>query len=121
MKLVPTTLTATPFGAAVIAAQIGWTARHAHNGFLDIALDLGAVGLLIFAVPLGVYATRIARGVASGMEPVARAWPAIFLFYWMMSNLTESPLVRHDHLGWALYVSTVASLGGNPPFSRSIR
>jgi len=97
--------------AVELAQQIGWLARHAHNGFLDVALDLGAIGFALFALPLLAYATRIARRLKDPIRDVSGAWPAVFLVYWLLSNLTESPLMRHDHLGWALYVAVVVSSG----------
>jgi O-antigen ligase len=79
---------------------------------LDVALDLGAIGLVVFALPLLVYTTRIVRDLRGQIREVACAWPAVFLVFWILSNLTESPLVRHDHLGWALYVAVIVSAAG---------
>ncbi len=97
--------------AVELAEQIGWLARHAHNGFLDVAVDLGMIGLALLTVPLLACATRVFRDLRSGVRELERAWPGLFLVYWILSNLTESPLVRHDHLGWALYVSVFVSAG----------
>jgi exopolysaccharide production protein ExoQ len=101
--------------AAEVAEQIDWVARHAHNGFLDVMLDLGWIGLAVFAIPLFVYATRIVRDLRSGVREAAGAWPAVFLVYWILSNLTESPLLRHDHLGWALYVTVIVGAARAAP------
>ena len=36
--------------SASVVAAVHWIPPHAHNGFLDLWLDLGALGLLIFGI-----------------------------------------------------------------------
>lgn len=107
--------------AVEVAEQIGWLARHAHNGFLDVALDLGTIGLALFLAPLVGFGSRVVRGLGGRNPRLHLVWPAVFLAYWVLSNLTESPLVRHDHLGWALYVALIANgqTGGAEPTASS--
>ena len=33
-----------------VLTAVGWAPKYAHNGFLDLVLDLGLLGLLVFAI-----------------------------------------------------------------------
>ena len=48
----------TPQRAYTIARGQGWVAEHSHNGYLEMALSLGVVGLAVFALVLGAVLNR---------------------------------------------------------------
>jgi len=99
--------------AARIGARIGWEPQHAHNGFLDVGLELGVAGAALFLAPFLYYLGRaLAAGRAAGA--LAGWWPFVYLSYYALANLAESPLVRQHTLGWALYVATVGTLVRRP-------
>jgi exopolysaccharide production protein ExoQ len=88
----------TVFGA------VGWEPWHAHNGFLDLLLHLGAIGLVLFALAyLGAARSGVSRFRASWR--VSDLWPLAFLAFLALSNLTESSLLQHHGLYWALFVA----------------
>jgi exopolysaccharide production protein ExoQ len=94
--------------SAEVWSAIGWDPAHAHNGFLDLALQLGVIGVLTFVAGFAVallQASRALRRTDSG----AGLWPLAYLVFFFLFNLTESPLLRYDSLFWALYVTTVCS------------
>lgn len=87
----------------------GWTPPNSHNGFLDLWLDLGLLGVTIFVIGFIVLlfkslsyirATKTAEGF----------WPAICLFYLFMINLTESSLLIQNNMFWILYVAAEVSM-----------
>lgn len=80
--------------------------RHAHNGFLDLAAELGVLGELLFVIPAAVYGRRALRNALGGNSPAA-LWPPAYLTFLLLTNLAESALVRHK-IYWALYVAAVA-------------
>ena len=45
--------------AAWITTRAGWVAPHSHNGFLDLTIDLGLIGLLLF---ISSFLQNIAQG-----------------------------------------------------------
>ncbi|MGE0451389.1 MAG: O-antigen ligase family protein [Vicinamibacterales bacterium] len=94
----------------------GWYPVHAHNGLLDVALELGIVGVAIVAFPLGMYALRTCRWAIERPSSV-RLWPAVYLCFFVLSNLTESALVRQNTLYWALYVAVVLTVHASEPAS----
>jgi O-antigen ligase len=80
-----------------------------HNGFVDLALDLGIVGLVAFCVP---YALALARAVRLAFEApgAGSLWP-LALFAWLVtSNLPESGLLRRGPFAWAVFVAMAATL-----------
>lgn len=94
--------------SAPVLEAVGWDAPHAHNGALDLALDLGLLGLLLYAAG---YFLAVARGAAAlrrtpGPEG---AWPLVFLLLVLLYNVTESVILRSNNLFWVLYVATVCS------------
>jgi exopolysaccharide production protein ExoQ len=95
--------------SAEVWSAVGWDPAHAHNGFLDLALQLGAIGVLTFLAGFALallQAFRALRRTDSGPG----IWPLAYLVFFFLFNLTESPLLRYDSLFWGLYVTTVCSL-----------
>jgi O-antigen ligase len=77
--------------------------RHGHNVFIDAALQLGAVGLLVFVAVLGtlVHAYARVRHTATG-APVAIAGVALIATF-VTKNLTDDFFYRPSSLTfWAV-------------------
>jgi len=92
-----------------VARNLHFDPLLAHNGFLDLALELGVVGLAAFCVPFALALARAARLALE--EPGAEAlWPLAFLAWLVTSNLSESGLMLSGPLGWAVFVATAATL-----------
>jgi O-antigen ligase len=92
--------------SADVILTLGWVAKHSHNGFLDIWLDLGIVGLGVF---LFSYFNALYYAVTllhRNGRPEAY-WPVHYLAYMLLYHLTEGPILRQNSIYWALYVSTV--------------
>ena len=83
-----------------------WYPIHAHNGFLDLVLELGIVGLLVFLLPLGIYGYRTYRWGIVQRSPL-RLWPLTYLLFLILGNVAESALVRQNNIYWALYVAAI--------------
>ncbi|HEY2119656.1 MAG TPA: O-antigen ligase [Candidatus Acidoferrum sp.] len=83
---------------------LGWDAPNAHNGFLDMALGLGVVGLAIFSIGM---LRNFARGivVAGQSDELEAAWPLFFLIFCFLYNLTESTLFSGNSVFWMLYTA----------------
>jgi exopolysaccharide production protein ExoQ len=94
--------------AETLYAALGWRPWTGHNGFLDLLLQVGVVGLLIFAVGLLIALRRALATLRFDGGPEA-TWPIVFLSFLFLSNLTESMILEHNGLYWALFVATVTS------------
>lgn len=86
----------------------GWPAPHSHNGFLDVALQLGWLGLgaflMGFLVNMSVSLWR--WRLTAYFEFV---WPILFLVYLILANVGESWLMKGSHIFWVLYVAIAFS------------
>lgn len=92
-----------------VQEAIGWYPIHAHNGFLDLWLELGITGLLMFLLPLSIYGYQTYRWGVLQRSPLC-LWPLVYLSFFVLSNLAESALVRQNTIYWALYVAAVLTV-----------
>jgi exopolysaccharide production protein ExoQ len=92
--------------SAPVLLKIGWHTPHSHNGFLDILLQLGAVGMAVFLY--GVW-TAGQNGVRMVREsPRSEAlWPLLFLSFLILYNITETTVLQQNNIYWTLYAATV--------------
>lgn len=95
--------------SAPIWFATGWNPPTAHNGFLDLMLDLGVVGFVVFILLLlgnlrrAWVLTRRERGFDA-------VFPLVFMVFLLVSNLTESYLVTYNTLSWVFYVAITIAL-----------
>jgi exopolysaccharide production protein ExoQ len=89
--------------AQAIRAKIRWSTAHAHNGFLDLFLGLGAVGLSLFLASLVRTVIRSATITGYRFSSVA-FFSVAFLLLFAVINLVESHIMRPNMLLWQLYV-----------------
>jgi O-antigen ligase len=87
---------------------------HGHNGLLDLLLDVGFVGVFLFLVLfLWVYGQSL--WLAYHAQSLEDYWPAVYLPFLAMNNMTESYLLRLENPYWVLFMLVALSL---PPLVR---
>ena len=96
------------------AAEIIWKAEgykppHAHNGFVNMALDLGLVGLFLFLSTIAVTFLRSIAWLRTGKTTV-ELWPIFYITFFFMYNHSENTIVEYNSLCWALLVAVSLSL-----------
>jgi exopolysaccharide production protein ExoQ len=96
--------------SAYVWRTTAWTPSHPHNGFLQLLLDLGILGLLIF---FWGFFRNLIRGVKfiRSTKAVAALWPVVHMSQLIIPSLTETQLFGSNSIGWILYVAVVFSLG----------
>lgn len=82
---------------------------HAHNGFLDLILDVGLIGFSFFCVTWFITYVRAAR-LAYDRKEAAYLWPLLFLSMLILFNTFESYLARLTTLYWILFITLAFSL-----------
>jgi exopolysaccharide production protein ExoQ len=91
-----------------ISQLLGWKVPHAHNGLLDLALDLGILGALLllwaFALGLGRSYHLAVRGTSA-----AARWPLMMMLVTVLYNTTESTLLVRNSIYWVLFVAALAA------------
>jgi len=81
-----------------------WDAPHAHNGLLELALNMGLVGVVLFLLSFVTVSWRCARLLRQSAEPPAHL-ALLVLGFTLCLNLTEVTLiVRTANLLWLCYV-----------------
>jgi exopolysaccharide production protein ExoQ len=99
----------------VVALRAKWVAEHAHNGYLDILLDVGLLGFALFGIGFLVTLWRAGKSFRFS-ENFSQRWPLVFLFFIALYNFAESDLMRITAFFWIPYVSTFISLALAKPF-----
>jgi exopolysaccharide production protein ExoQ len=89
-----------------VHTHLGWTPIYSHNGYLEVLLSLGFVGLVLF---LWVVATGIKRvlGRAQFNRSTQDMWPIAFFTFFLVHNLTECTILVQNCLEWSLCIATV--------------
>jgi len=94
--------------AAWVANEADWHVLAADNAWAEILVQLGWVGVSLFALTL-VFMVPRAVAVLFGRGP-AGYWAPLFLTTLLMTTITESVLLKQNDLTWVLYVATLAKL-----------
>lgn len=81
----------------------GWDVPSAHNGYLEIWLDLGLWGLGAVLLGFALYFWKSMRFFLRG-EGWERYWPVLYLAFLALINLAQSALVSPNYFFWILYV-----------------
>jgi len=89
---------------------LSWPAPHAHNGLLNLWLDLGLIGVFLFMAGFSRCTRRAIRYLRSERNSFLAPWPSIFLGFFFLSNLTESSMVDSNSIFWIVYVSVFVGL-----------
>lgn len=97
-----------PWGPAwFIRQEVRWKAPTAHNGWLDVLLQLGAVGLALCVVHFVVTAAMAVVRLFKGREA---AWAIPFMIVFGLLSISESTILGYNNLPWLLYVMVGAKL-----------
>ena len=85
-----------------------WQPAQAHEGFLDLWLSLGLIGLSLFVASFVISLIRAIHYVIASPKRTS-ILPLLFLVYTLMSNTTESQLLGTNFV-WMIYVLTSVKL-----------
>ena len=96
-------------GASYIFAMAKWSVTNAHNGVLDLLLQLGIGGVILFSASIlkalkdGIYCLR-------NGPPVAVQWYLEIIIVVVGTSLTESTLLHWNTIVWFMYILACAGL-----------
>lgn len=92
-----------------VVAAVHFMVFHAHNGFLEIWLELGALGLAIFALSYLRAWRQIWPALRAG-EVDRVMWMVFVLALILLYDLDENTLLIYNGLFWVLYVASLANV-----------
>lgn len=93
----------------------GFVPPHAHNGFLDLALSIGLIGLILFTLSFLVGLLQSLQYFLTSKASDS-SLPLIILVYMVFSNVSETQLIGSNYI-WILYVITLIRLSIREPQS----
>jgi len=82
---------------------------HAHNGYIDLMLQLGAAGLVLYFASYLIAVKRAALLVRTHKQTEFK-WPLTFLCVVFLYQLNEASIVSANQLIWILYSTVLFSL-----------
>jgi O-antigen ligase len=98
-----------PEASPDVPLQVEWRLFHSHNGFLEVALDLGIPALALLLASLGFQVwpalRRVARGTAQEADVAHLGWLAALVVH----NITEVSFLRGWHPEGLLWYLALAS------------
>ena len=81
---------------------------HSHNGYLDLVLNFGCVGMVVFIITL-VLLIRRSYLLMRWDKAKERLWPILFLSFLLFYNFTEPTFIEHNSIFWIIYLSLAIS------------
>ncbi len=93
----------------LITSEVGWQVPHSHNGYLEVLLALGVVGLALFLL----CALRMMRDSILYLRRhggLRGLWPIMFLLYYLFHATAEASLLVRDGLSYLLFVALSTSI-----------
>ncbi len=96
---------------------VDWNAPSGHNGWLDLAISLGLVGVALFLIDMLVSLWRAGR---LSLASPAGVFAIGFLAQFLLFSMSESILLAQNSILWVTYVFVSAKLGQHVRVVQSI-
>lgn len=94
--------------ASRVFASAGWVVTSAHNGFLNVGLELGLIGVALVSVVLLQAVRHAGKAFHPGHSRYIE-WCIGIVFLTVIYNLDERTLMATQYLPWILFI--VACVG----------
>lgn len=88
---------------------ITWHPDYSHNGYLELALQLGLLGIVVFGIDF-LFCFIRALTVAGVSKTAAEMFPLAFLTFFLPFSISESIILKQNSIFWVLYVSLTLSM-----------
>ena len=81
----------------------GDSPANAHNGYIELLLETGYIGLILFIISAIFTLSKVLK-FSYQAKRVEELWPITFMFLFLIWNISESFLLRGASLPWILYI-----------------
>jgi O-antigen ligase len=96
---------------------VDWNAPSGHNGWLDLAISLGVVGVAIYTIDLVITLWRAGR---LSLSSPAGVFALGFLAQFLLFAMSESIIIAQNSILWATYAFVGAKLALGEQASQSM-
>ena len=100
-----------------LGRAVDWNAPSGHNGWLDLAISLGFMGVVIFAIDAAASTWRAAK---LSVSSPAGVFAIGFLAQFMLFAMSESIILAQNSILWATYAFVAAKLAMEPRRSAEV-
>jgi O-antigen ligase len=102
-------------GGDYVSGAVNYDLSQAHNGFLDLGVEIGLIGLSFFLLSFLVSYVRSIKWVRLGKTSVT-LWPVAFMTFLPIYNYSESTNIESNSIFWVLFVAISLSAPVMPVF-----
>lgn len=92
-----------------IDVAINWTVPHAHNAYIELALELGLVGLGLYVAAYLLALKRAATYLRTEGGNSSK-WPLIYLCFVLLYSFTENYVLAPNTIFWMLFVAAACTV-----------
>lgn len=92
----------------------GWIVPNAHNGYLDLMLSFGVLGLPLYSLLALRTIVRMSR-MGAWFDPWSALWAVCFMTLFLIYGFSESSLMEQNTIIWLLVVALAAYAGRPAP------
>lgn len=90
-----------------VRQEVMWQVSSAHSSWLELALGLGRLGVVLFALQL---LATLRRGAHAMADERVGLWAPAFLAAFALYTFSESHALQANNLFWTIYVAVAARL-----------
>ena len=91
----------------------GWRPDYAHNGYLELALQLGLLGVVVFAIDF-FFNFFLTLTLAAANKSASSMFSLAFMTYMIPYNITDSIILSQNNIIWVVYISMTLSIAIAP-------
>jgi O-antigen ligase len=95
--------------SAIIIRALKWPVPNSHNGFIDLGIDLGLLGISLFAASFFQTLMNSIVWIRRTQSWIS-LWSLLLLLFIVLSNTTESALLDRNSLIWVMYTALIFTL-----------
>lgn len=88
---------------------LGWKPPHAHNGYIELWIDLGLIGACLFFLVFAYYFAKTIPFLRDNHDNIG-AWPLAFFVFLLFANVTDTFFLTRNSIFFILYVSLAVNL-----------
>lgn len=101
-----------------VRETLQWETPTAHNGWIEVTLALGLVGLILLALD---FLLALGRAVLASVDTRAGLFALAFLVQFLVFSLAESASLQQNSIVWLIYVALAAKLADRPRLRFAVR